>query len=82
MTVLLSLLQLCLKIRSGCRKAYRVGYHIILIIMKKKSLKVKVQELAKTEMRQTKGGYGSSDQSAGKTVTQTGKKKNADLMSF
>jgi len=44
--------------------------------MKKKSLGVKVEELAKQEMRQTIGGLGASLQSANKTATQTGKKKD------
>lgn len=45
--------------------------------MKKKSLKVKVVELAKKELNQTKGGLGFNNESLspGKTCTQTGQQK-------
>jgi hypothetical protein len=46
--------------------------------MKKKSLKVKIVELAQGELQQMKGGIGSSSQVKGKTCTQTGKLKNQE----
>ncbi len=52
--------------------------------MKKKSLKVQVQELAKNEMKNTKGGLAVNDHllavGQAKTAYQTGKKKDQTLM--
>lgn len=47
--------------------------------MKTKSLKVKMQEIAKGEMQTTKGGVDSDSEKKLKTVVITGKKKNAEL---